>query len=184
MRPATAAVGAVLAGGAARRMGGAKMTAPYRGRPLIVWPLAALRAALDDVVVVAKRNTPLPPLEVPVWLEPDEPRHPLTGIVHALRVAGGRDVLVCAGDMPAVEPDVLRALLEAPVSPAVVPRAAGRLQPLLARYSGPAARELAAAPPDVPLTDTVAALQPLVLDFPDPAPFRNVNTPEDLGRAP
>ena len=184
MRPAPAAVGAVLAGGAARRMGGDKMRAPYRGRPLITWPVDALRAVLDEVVVVAKRDTPLPPLEVPVWLEPDEPRHPLAGILHALRAAGGRDVLVCAGDMPAVAAETVHALLEAPPAVAVVPCADGRLQPLLARYAPAALRPLAAALPDAPLTATVQALGPLLLDFPDPAPFRNVNTPADLGRMP
>jgi len=62
--------------------------------------LEALRAALGEVVVVAKRSTPLPELDVPVWIEPDEPRHPRAGIVHALERARGRSVLACAADLP------------------------------------------------------------------------------------
>ncbi len=36
-------------------------------------------------MVVAKRDSPVPELGVPVIDEPAEPRHPLTGIVAALR---------------------------------------------------------------------------------------------------
>ena len=115
-------------------MGGSKATADLRGRPLVAWPLEALRAVLDDVVVVAKRSTALPPLDVPVWVEPDEPRHPRAGIVHALERADGRAVLACAVDLPLVTPLLVRTIAHAEGTVAVVPRAGGRLQPLLARY--------------------------------------------------
>ena len=52
-----------------------------------------MREARLEAVVVAKPETDLPPLDVPVWEEPEEPSHPLTGIVAALeqaRAAGGR----------------------------------------------------------------------------------------------
>src|SRR4051812_30322612 len=74
-------IGAVLAGGRARRMGGAKAVAELGGRPLVAWPLAALRAGLEEVVVVAKPSTSLPPLDVEVWLEPEAPSHPRAGLV-------------------------------------------------------------------------------------------------------
>jgi CTP:molybdopterin cytidylyltransferase MocA len=47
-------VGVVLAAGAGSRFGGVvKQTAAFRGRPLVTWPAAALRAGgVDDVVVV------------------------------------------------------------------------------------------------------------------------------------
>ena len=53
---------------------------------------------------MAKQSTVLPGLdvEVAIWLEAEEPRHPLAGIVHALRCARGRPVVVVAGDMPFV----------------------------------------------------------------------------------
>src|SRR5215210_7377438 len=100
----TEPIGAVLAGGRSRRMGGSKATADLGGRPLLAWPLEALRAVLGDVVVVAKGSTELPPLDVPVWVEPDEPMHPRAGIVHALERAHGRAVLACAVDLPLVTP--------------------------------------------------------------------------------
>jgi molybdenum cofactor guanylyltransferase len=170
----------VLAGGRARRLGGAKATAQLGGRPLVAWPVAALRAVLDEVVVVAKRSTPLPPLDVPVWVEPDEPRHPRAGIVHALERANGRAVLACACDLPLVTPLLVRTIAHAEGTVAVVPRAGGRLQPLLARYEPAALAALSAAPADEPLTATVEALGPSVLDIADDGAFTNANTPEEL----
>jgi molybdenum cofactor guanylyltransferase len=178
-------IGVVLAGGAGRRLGGEKARVPLLGTPLLCYPIAALRAVLPEVVVVAKRDTELPPLPgVPVWSEPDEPRHPLTGIVHALEHAGKRPVLVCAGDLPFVTSELVRMIAQADGdgAPAFVPRADGRLQPLLARYEPAAVLALAAALADAPgaLTDIVAGLRPRVLDVPDGQPFFNVNVPEDL----
>jgi len=187
-------IGAVLAGGAGRRIGGAKATVALRGTPLLLYPLRALQAVLAEVVVVAKQASELPPLPgVPIWIEPAEPRHPLAGIVHALEATGaaagiegmGRDVLVAAGDLPFVSPELVERLVHADAegAPALVPRAAGRLQPLLARYAPAACAPLAAAlarDPLPSLTDAVAALGPCVLELEDPAPFFNVNAPEDL----
>jgi len=84
----------VLAGGAGTRLGGGKATVQLAGRALVEWPLAALAGARIEAMVVAKPDTDLPALKVPVLREPDEPRHPLLGIVTALRAAGaGRRLL-------------------------------------------------------------------------------------------
>ncbi|HVE67386.1 MAG TPA: molybdenum cofactor guanylyltransferase [Solirubrobacteraceae bacterium] len=178
-------IGVLLAGGRAVRMGGDKAALPLAGRPLAAWPLAALRAALDDVVVVAKAATALPALDAEVWVEPDEPAHPRAGLVHALERAGGRAILACAVDLPLSAPPLVRRLAGADAggAPAVDPRAAGRLQPLLARYEPAALEPLRAAPPGQALTATVAALHPHVVELDDDAPFFNVNTPADLEAA-
>lgn len=181
-----APIGAVLAGGRATRLGGDKVRVGLAGRPLIAWPLAALRAALEDVVVVTKAAIALPDLPgVEVWTEPDEPSHPRAGIVHALERADGRAVLACAADMPLVTPDLVRRLASelAEGAPAVVPRAGGRLQPLLARYEPAALASLRAGRPGASLVEAVGALKPRVLDLPDARPFLNVNTREDLAAA-
>jgi molybdenum cofactor guanylyltransferase len=181
-----APLGAVLAGGAGARFGGPKVAAELAGMPLVAWPVAALAEAVGQVVVVAKRDSPLPRLgDVAVWLEPNEPAHPLTGLVYALEHAGGRPVLACAADMPLVTPRVARWLASAPDegSPAVVPRVGGRLQPLLARYEPMALAALRAAPPGQPLTATVEALAPRVVEWEDERPFFNVNSPSDLHAA-
>ena len=90
-------IGAVLAGGEGRRLGsGSKAAAQLAGRPLVEYPLEALADVCERVAVVCKRGTCLPELTgVERWDEPDEPRHPLTGIVHALETAAA-PVLICA----------------------------------------------------------------------------------------
>jgi molybdopterin-guanine dinucleotide biosynthesis protein A len=131
-------VGVVLAGGRGRRLGGDKAVAVLGGRPLITHPLAAMRAVLAEVAIVAKHDTALPDGlgGVAVWIEPDEPRHPLLGIVHALRCARGRAVLVCAADLPFVTAGALRALATADAggAPAVLAEGPDGTQPLLGRY--------------------------------------------------
>jgi len=90
-----APIGAVLAGGAGRRIGGGKAIVELHGRPLLSYPVGVLQAVLGEVAVVAKPQTELPDLPgVHVWHEPEEPHHPLAGIVHALQQADGRAVLV------------------------------------------------------------------------------------------
>jgi molybdenum cofactor guanylyltransferase len=181
------AIGAVLAGGDGRRIGGDKAMVELEGRALLLYPLAVLRAVLDDVVVVAKQSTILPALdpEVAIWLEAEEPRHPLAGIVHALRGARGRPVLVVAGDMPFVTRGLVGALARerSRGAAAVVPRASGRLQPLCARYDPRALTALAACDFGAPVRDVVAALSPRIVDWPDEEPFFNVNSPEDILQA-
>lgn len=175
-------VGVVLAGGAGKRMGGSKATVDFRGRPLLCYPIDALRAVLGEVAVVCKEDTVLPvlPPEVAIWCEPEPETHPLVGVVAALRTAAGRPVVVCAGDMPCVTPEAIRALADAPAgAAAVVARAGGRLQPLLARYSPAALATIEARDPGEPATRVVERLEPLVVDVDERVAF-NVNAPEDL----
>ncbi len=176
-------IGAVLAGGAGSRMGGAKPGALLAGRSLVSYPLATLAEVCERVVVVCKPETELPELGgVERWDEPAEPRHPLTGIVHALETAGS-PVLVCAADMPFVTPDACRTLLEATdSSPAVVATAGGVLQPVLGLYAPQALELLCAAAPNAPLTAIVETLHPVRVALP-PAVVLSVDTPADLGRA-
>jgi molybdenum cofactor guanylyltransferase len=192
-------LGAVLAGGAGARFGGAKATAGLAGRPLISYPLAALAAAGIEAIVVAKPDTELPEAilrpaggsdPVRVVREPVQPRHPLCGILAALREAGGRPVVVLACDMPFVSPALL-AELGAAAEPLVVPAPGGRPQPLQARYSAELLPALEAAlAREEPLRRTVESLAPRFLDgselarFGDPERlFLNVNDGLDLRRA-
>src|SRR4051794_41515179 len=106
-------IGAVLAGGAGSRMGGAKPSAMLAGRPLASYAVAVLAEVCGSVVLVCKPDTELPSIDgAERWEEPAEPRHPLTGIAYALERAGG-PVLVCAADMPFVTPAACQSLIEA-----------------------------------------------------------------------
>jgi len=178
------AVGVVLAGGRGRRLGGDKATVELDGVALLLYPLRALAAVTQTQVVVAKGDTRLPvlPRGVATWHEPDAPRHPLTGVVHALRTAHRRPVLCCAVDLPLLDPATLRRLLDADDGrhACVVPRVDGRIEPLCALWRPRACGTLERLPEGLAMREAVAALDALEVDFPDPRPFTNVNAPEDL----
>jgi molybdopterin-guanine dinucleotide biosynthesis protein A len=184
-------VGAVLAGGASRRMGTPKATLELGGRPLIEYPLAAVQGAGLEPAVVAKRDSTLPPLAVPRWDEPAEPTHPLTGIVAALTAARGRPVLAVACDMPFVTAELLADLAARGGRDLVLPETAGRLHPLLARWEPamlPALRDALAR--EAPLHELAEDLDAQRIGeaelrrFGDPARLLfNVNDAADLERA-
>jgi molybdopterin-guanine dinucleotide biosynthesis protein A len=162
-------IGVVLAGGAARRMGGAKAGALLAGRPLVVWVLDALAAAgIERRVVAAKADTALPELEVPVWVEPAEPRHPLAGVAHALARAPGEDLVTVPVDLPLVRSATLRAVA------ATGGCAMVRGQPLVARFPAGTAISVSGR-----ATDAVLALDPVIVEA-DEESFLNVNAPADL----
>lgn len=176
-------IGVVLAGGLGRRMGGAKATATLGGRPLIAYPLDALGEVCARVVVVCKRDTALPDGVAERWDEPDDPHHPIAGIVHALERADG-PILVCAADMPFVTADTA-GLVAADLRPgmkAAVAFCEGRLEPLLAAYAPEALEVLRTAPADEPLRRTVESLMPVLIDVPPDVVF-NVNDEADLAEA-
>jgi molybdopterin-guanine dinucleotide biosynthesis protein A len=172
---------AILAGGRSQRMGRPKPSVELGGKPLISYPLAAARAAGLQPWVVAKRDSELPPTECRLLLEPEEPRHPLCGIVTALQAAQPAPVIAVAADMPFITAELLRQLAARSSTAAV--EADGRLQPLLTRYEAdalaPLERALAAGEP---ATAGLASLAPEAVEAEGLSCF-NVNSPEDLERA-
>lgn len=188
-----AAIVAVLAGGGGSRIGGAKPTQPLAGRSLIAHALDAPREAGLETVVVAKRDTSLPPLAEHVIEEPDEPRHPLCGALAALDYAARRSpalaVVLVACDMPFLTAGLL--LMLAGLDGAALLELDGKPQPLPARClpeHAPALRDALAR--ESSLRAAFAALQPQIVDerelraFGDPRRLLfGVNTAEDLARA-
>jgi molybdopterin-guanine dinucleotide biosynthesis protein A len=176
-------IGVVLAGGSGSRIGGAKATAQLDGQALITYPLTAALGALGAVAVVAKDGVELPQLDqrVELWIEPDQPRHPVVGVIEALRRARGSAVLAIACDLPLLTSEVvaLIASADAEGSVAVLASAAGRPQPLLARYEPAALALLEKFDTDGPMTEQVMALLPTLVEVPAEASF-NVNDLEQL----
>jgi molybdenum cofactor guanylyltransferase len=190
--------GVLLAGGAARRLGGLpKGLARIDGERIADRVLTALRASTDQVLVVA--NDPGATAWFPgerVVADETPALGPLGGIATALATADGAAVLVVAWDMPFVSGELLRELRrrgEAGAS-AVVPvhGTEGWAEPLCAWYAPAAlacARELLDAGarragalfdalPCVALMDE-SALAP----FGPPARlFTSVDTPEQLAQ--
>jgi molybdopterin-guanine dinucleotide biosynthesis protein A len=183
-------MGAVLAGGRGTRLGESKAMVQFGGRPLISYPLEAIEKTGLDVVVVAKRDTPLPELAVPVWYERDEPAHPALGIATVLQRTPTDSVLFVGCDMPFVTTELLAHLASLPY-PLALPSAGGRLHPLVGLYARGIATAFAfSLGGEKSLQQTVAELGPHLIDeselahFGDPERLLfNVNTPEDLERA-
>jgi molybdenum cofactor guanylyltransferase len=181
-------LGVVLAGGAGRRIGGSKALATLNRRTLISYPLEAVWLALGNATIVAKPDTELPTVPgAAVWIEPQEPLHPLTGLVHAISLAEGRPVLICASDMPLVTPELIKSIAQADPrgAPAVVASFHGEIQPLLACYQPSALGPLTAAAqdPGVRLRVAVEALNPTRYEVEDPDCLFNVNSPDELLQA-
>ena len=181
----------MLAGGAGLRLVGeaahrSKAAALLAGRPLVSYPLETLASVCGRTAVVCKRETVLPgglgPFER--WDEPDEPRHPLAGIAHALERAGS-PILVCAADMPFVTAAACRELLTASGDGGVCALAGGSggVEPLFGVYPAGAEASLrTAAEAGASARDSAALLEPVVLAFPSEL-MRSVNTPADLDAA-
>jgi molybdopterin-guanine dinucleotide biosynthesis protein A len=121
---------------------------------------------------------------VAVWIEPESPRHPLVGITQALALSGGRRVLICAGDLPFVTPELIRRLVKADPgrAPAGVACCEDRMQPLLGCYQPRALALLAdvAREGTGRLMDAVAAIEPVLLEVEDPEELFDVDSPDDL----
>jgi molybdopterin-guanine dinucleotide biosynthesis protein A len=180
-------VGVILAGGPGNRIGGNKASVALHGEPLLQHALRTMRQVLTDVAIIAKPQTVLPRLDgAMVWVEPDEPLHPLLGVGEALALAGGRPVLVCPLDMPFISARLLTQLAAAERGPrpAVVAASRAAARPLVGCYAPAAAPLLsAAAHRQAPLEEIVHELDPLLVEVDDELELFDVNTPDDLLQA-
>ncbi|MDX2597080.1 MULTISPECIES: NTP transferase domain-containing protein [Streptomyces] len=194
---APAAVGAVapydavvLAGGAARRLGGAdKPGLRVGGRALLDRVLAACAGAATTVVVAAPR-----PASRPVrWTREDPPgAGPVAALEAGLRLTTAAQTVVLSADLPFLEPATLDRLLttlrDTGADGALLTDADGRDQPLVAAYRTAALRrELAAlaTAPDgltgLPLRRLTGALR--LTRVPDPLASFDCDTWDDLVNA-
>lgn len=97
---------AILAGGRGERVGGEKPSLELAGSPLIAYPTSAAIQTGGEVVVLAKPDTALPPLEARILREPAQPQPPLCGIVAGLREAV-KPVLAMGCDLPFVTSELI-----------------------------------------------------------------------------
>lgn len=172
-------------------MGTPKAGVLLDGLPLLAHAVAAAHGAGLRPVVVAKRTSELPAVPgLERWDEPDDPTHPLTGVVAALHRAAA-PVVVLPVDLPHV-PSALLAHLATRPEPLVIVEGAGRRHPLLARITPEHAAALeAAALAGARVVETVEGLgaavvgDDVVAPMGDPALLlRNVNRPDDLANGP
>jgi molybdopterin-guanine dinucleotide biosynthesis protein A len=183
----------ILAGGKSTRMGTDKAFLQLGGRTLLAHAMAVARAVAGEVRIVgdAARFASFGGVIEDVYGE----RGPLGGIHAALNATTTDLNLMLAVDLPFVESGLLEYLIsQAQTSGAVVtvPRAGGGLQPLCAVYRREfgiiAERSLRAGKNKIdPLftqveTRVLEEAELLHRGF-SAEMFRNLNTPEDLGRA-
>ena len=191
----------VLAGGASSRFGADKLAADFNGKPVLHHTLTAVATVADVIVLVippGAAEPPLPPdLASRLVIARDSALHqgPLAGLAAGLAACppDTEIAIVVGGDMPTLQPAVLRLLTDALIAspalgavtlqadpPAILPMAirpsvaAPAVAALLADNRR-ALRGLLAAVPSV----IAPAAQWRALD-PGARTLRDIDTPEDL----
>jgi molybdenum cofactor guanylyltransferase len=193
--------GIVLAGGRSRRFGRDKLTEEVDGRPLLHHAISRLLEVCGQVVVVLGADTPEPamPAGVDATVTRDAmlDEGPLKGLQAGLESADAPVVVAVGGDMPDLQPEVLREMLRASretgaVAVALSDRGEARPLPCVLRTE-PAAdavavllgggrrslRELLAA------VTTVVVDEPTWIAFdPERRTLVDIDEPGDVERAP
>ncbi|RLC97066.1 MAG: hypothetical protein DRI40_01260 [Chloroflexi bacterium] len=129
----------VLAGGKAKRFGGDKLSERIGDLTLMERALDRVRPVSDEILVVIAQGQPTPPLapnaaQVIIDLYPG--KSALGGIYTGLVAARSFRSLVVAADMPFLNTDLLRYMIEiAEPYDVVIPSIEGALEPLHAVYS-------------------------------------------------
>ncbi|MFJ3231427.1 NTP transferase domain-containing protein [Streptomyces sp. NPDC086787] len=180
----------VLAGGAARRLGGVdKPRLSVGGRPLLDRVLAACAGARATVVVAEPRPTVRPVL----WTREEPPGGgPVAALGAGLRQVAAECTVVLSADLPFLAPVTVRRLLTAlhdtGAEGALLTDADGRDQPLVAAYRTAALRrELTALTEGhgslagLPLRRVTGALR--LTRVPDPLASYDCDTWEDIAAA-
>ncbi|MDX3579800.1 MULTISPECIES: NTP transferase domain-containing protein [unclassified Streptomyces] len=180
----------VLAGGGARRLGGAdKPGVRVGGRALLDRVLGACADARATVVVAEHRPTARPVR----WAREDPPgAGPVAALDAGLRHTAADDVLVLSADLPFLSADTVRRLLTAlragTGEGALLTDGDGRDQPLVAAYRTAALRrELAVLTADrgglagLPLRRLTAGLE--LTRVPDPVASFDCDTWDDIASA-
>ncbi|OIJ69538.1 NTP transferase domain-containing protein [Streptomyces mangrovisoli] len=189
--PATPYDAVVLAGGAARRLGGAdKPAVRVGGRSLLDRVLAACADAATTVVVAEPRPT----ARAVAWAREEPPGGgPVAALGAGLRLVTARQVLVLSADLPFLAADTVRRLLGALAASdadgALVTDPDGRDQPLVAAYRTEALRReltgLGGTAPDglagLPLRRLTGALR--LTRVPDPVASFDCDTWDDIANA-
>ena len=116
----TGATGIVLAGGRSTRFGSDKLAALIDGTTLLEHSIRSLAAVCDEVIVVEGHGSPghgspghtsAQSQRVRVIHDPQPDGGPLVGFLAGLEAASNPTAIVAGGDMPQLQPDVLRLLL-------------------------------------------------------------------------
>jgi molybdopterin-guanine dinucleotide biosynthesis protein len=186
-KPQPVAVGVVLAGGAARRMGRDKRRLLLDGATLVARNIAFLRSVFPTVALSVRDLGQLDesiPADVEALVD-EVPGSPLGGIATAL-TRFNAPVFALAGDTAFAERSAVERVLAAFAGADVaLPIVEGHLEPLHAIYgpgcAGPIARLLARGQHSI--LDLLPLVRVVNVEFDSAAPFFNINTPDDWEEA-
>jgi molybdopterin-guanine dinucleotide biosynthesis protein A len=189
----------VLAGGRSERFGRNKLAEEYQGRPLLQHPVSRLLEICDRVVVVLAPDVAEP--SMPAGIQVEFARDavggegPLRGLSAGLSVTTAGWVVLAGGDMPDLQPDVLREMLRAARETGVVAVTlsdGGTERPLpCVLRTAPASDAVDAllATGGRSLRDLLASVSTVVVDEPtwtaldpDRRTMRDIDEPADLDR--
>lgn len=188
-------VGVVLAGGRSTRFGSDKALARLNGATLIEHARGKLAAIVSAIAINAPAGSTIAAFAAekgwPVVSDhPGAPPSPLSGVRAGLAWAaaqGARFLATAPCDAPLMPGDLFTRLAAAiGDAPAACARTPGGLHPLAALWRVDLLVHVDAAlgqQRHKPIRALVADWHAVCVDFPDDAPFANVNTPEDLARA-
>ena len=189
--------GVALAGGMSRRLGRNKAVEKIGGERLIERVVGRLSQVSSETIVVVAEESRAEALDLPPWVRTAADIYPgsgsLGGIFTGLSAAQGDYGVVVACDMPFLNTELLRFMLDiASDYDVVVPRLNGRPEPLHAIYSKnclePIERRLKRKDLKIALffeEVRVAYIEEDDINLMDPhhLSFFNVNTQEDLDKA-
>lgn len=184
--------GIILAGGQARRMGGAeKGLIDLSGKPIIAHVIARLAPQVGDIIISANRNIARYTSFGYTVIEDTLPGHagPLAGVLSATTTAHTDYLLIVPCDAPLLPPDLaerLAATLAREHAEACAAHEGKRIQPLFTLLH----RELAASLTDYldnghhKVEDWLRSRRLALADFSEcPEAFTNINTYEDVEKA-
>lgn len=183
-----AITGLILAGGAGRRMGGVdKGLMASRGRPLIAHVIDRLAPQVGPLIISANRHLADYQAFGHPLVSDDEPDYPgpLAGLAAGLAACRTEWLICVPCDSPHLPLDLVSRLheaLDASSARLAVARVAGQMQPtfqLCHRALLPALRDYLATG-ERRVGGWCRQQGAAEADFPDPAAFRNMNTPAEL----
>jgi molybdopterin-guanine dinucleotide biosynthesis protein A len=184
---------AILAGGMARRMGGANKAGLQIGNERIIdRQLRLLRQIADPVFIVAGNADPFQELEITVVPDVVPGAGPLGGIYTALTTSPCARTLIVACDLPYLTLPFLQRLAAPSDADLVIPRTGRGYEPLCATWSAACAGAIGRRIQNGTLKTAlvvedlrVEEIGPEALASCDPHGllFVNVNTPHDYERA-
>ncbi len=110
--------GIIISGGRSSRLGQDKGLMKLDGKPLVCWAVDRLQSVVDEVIVVIGSENMIQHYSMVV---PDDVRvvtdcypedSPIIGLITGLREARGEYAVVCACDMPFIDPNIIELLFD------------------------------------------------------------------------